>query len=325
MRFTTFTRACCALLPLLAAPAASAQDAQPLRWKFEVGDKLRYTMDQDMDLSMGGGPLGNITSSVEQNMDMSWTVEGVNDEGEAVIRQKINRVEMKMTGPVSFSYDSNSEEPPSGMAAMVAPMFDAMTEGDFEITMTARGEVKDVKIPDKVLESLKNSPGAAQMGEVGTADGFKKLLTQGAFVLPEGDLEPGQSWTSTVEVNNPMAGKQTVDTTYTYEGTKEVDGKKFAVFKPQLTMNFAGGANVQMNVKDQKSSGEVLFNIEEGRLHSSALDQDVTMEVSVAGQTMEQKINQKIRITVKPDDEAAGSGAAGEPSAQPAEDAGEAE
>ena len=44
---------------------------------------------------------------------------------------------------------------------MVAPIYDALTKGEFEITMSARGEIKDVKVPDEVLAAMKNSPGAA--------------------------------------------------------------------------------------------------------------------------------------------------------------------
>ena len=44
---------------------------------------------------------------------------------------------------------------PTGLAAMIAPMYKAMTKGEFEITMTARGEVKDVKIPEEVIAALK--------------------------------------------------------------------------------------------------------------------------------------------------------------------------
>ena len=51
--------------------------------------------------------------------------------GDAVIEQKIDRIRMKMTAPggQGFDYDTDSEEPAVGMAAMVAPAMEAMTAG----------------------------------------------------------------------------------------------------------------------------------------------------------------------------------------------------
>ena len=42
-----------------------------------------------------------------------------------------------------------------------------------------------------VAEALKNQPGAAQMGELASAAGFKKMVGQASFVLPEA-LEVGK-------------------------------------------------------------------------------------------------------------------------------------
>jgi hypothetical protein len=252
-------------------------------------------------------------TSMRQEMNMTWDVQGVDDKsGEAVIRQKFDRVKMKMSTPVGgFEYDSKSEEAPTGLGAMIAPMYKAMTEGEFEITMTSRGEVKDVKIPEQVITALKNSPNAAAMGDIASADGFKKMISQGALVLPEKPPKKGDTWTTKVEMKNPAFGKQTVETTYRYEGTKDIKGTKFAIIKPQLKMEFENQAaakpgqpqqpaaqqNAQMKIKDQTSDGEVLFNIPAGRLHLTSLKQNVTIE---ANANVNMKIDQKIDVTVTP-------------------------
>src|SRR3954466_5189346 len=230
------------VLSIGASTSFAAETA--LRWKFKVGEKLDYTMVQDMTMSASGGPIPAMNSTMRQEMDMTWDVQGVDDKtGEAVIRQKFDRVKMKMSTPVGgFEYDSKSEEAPTGLGAMIAPMYKAMTEGDFEITMTSRGEVKDVKIPEQVITALKNSPNEAAMGDIASADGFKKMISQGALVLPEKPPKKGDTWTTKVEMKNPAFGKQTVETTYRYDGTKEVKGTKFAVIKPQLKMEFENQA-----------------------------------------------------------------------------------
>jgi hypothetical protein len=293
--------------------ATSAQADEPLRWKFKVGEKLDYNMVQEMQMSASGPAMPQeMKTSMRQEMNMTWDVQGVDDKtGEAVIRQKFDRVKMKMSTPVGgFDYDSKSEEAPSGLAAMIAPMYKAMTEGEFEITMTSRGEVKDVKIPEQVITALKNAPNAAAMGDIASADGFKKMISQGALVLPEKPPKKGDTWTTKVDMKNPAFGKQTVETTYRYDGTKEVKGTKFAVIKPQLKMEFENQAAAKegqpqqpaaqqnvMKIKEQTSDGEVLFNIPAGRLHSTSLKQNVTIE---ANANVNMKIDQKIDVTVTP-------------------------
>ncbi len=275
---------------------------EPVRWKFKQGEKLDYNMVQDMTMTMTGATVGQMSTTMQQKMDMTWDVQGVNDQGEAVIRQKFARVRMKMAGPAGqgFEYDSSSDAAPTGLAAMIAPMYQAMTKGDFEITMTARGEVKDVKIPEEVMAALKSSPGAAMMGDLATPEGFQKMLMQGALVLPEKAPTKGEQWTTKLEMNNPQAGKQIVETTYTFDGTKEVDGSTFAIFKPSLKMTFEGNEMMQMKVKDQASEGEILFDIGAGRLSSSTLKQNVAMDVTVAGQQLQQKLEQQIDVKVTP-------------------------
>jgi hypothetical protein len=295
---------------------------EPLRWKFNPGDKLNYDMIQDMTIGSTGGPLGAQTMTMRQEMDMTWAVEGVNEEGDAVIRQKFERMKIKMTLPPplgAIEYDSKSGQAPQGPAAMLAPMYKAMTEAEFELTMTSRGEIKDVKIPEQVLAALRNSPGAAAMGDMATPEGFKKMISQGALVLPEEAPEQGKEWSTKVEVNNPMAGKQVIETTYRFEGFTEMEGKQFAKISPELKMQFEGTPQVQMNVSEQDSSGEILFNADEGRLDSSNLKQNVTIDITVGGQMLQQKIDQTIEVKVTPADEEAADESA-EASTAPAQE-----
>jgi hypothetical protein len=313
---------------------------EPLRWKFKVGDKLAYNMTQDMNMVMSMGPSSQMTTNVHQVMDMSWDVQGVNDQGEAVILQKFDRVQMKMTGPMAVDYDTSKDEPATGMAATFAPLYKAMTKGDFEVTMTARGEIKDVKVPSEVLDALKSSPGAAQMGDLAKPDGFQKMIMQNAFVLPEAVPKKGDHWSTTATVSNPIAGQQTVETSYTFVDMKDINGERFAVFQPNIKMSFGPAAEpakaadakdakqddakgdaksdaksdakpaaspnptMQMKVKDQKSDGEVLFNATAGRLSSMSVKQDLSMDISVAAQTLQQQIHQDIEVRVTPKGEA---------------------
>jgi predicted secreted protein len=282
----------------LVANRAAAEEG--LRWKFTAGEKLDYVINQDMNMTMNTGPQGQMNMNMKQQMDMTWQVDKIDESGNATILQSIDRVRMKMTGPQTIDYDSQSEEAPAGLAAMIAPLFDAMTKGKFVITMTPQGEITDVVVPQEVIDALKASPGAQMMGEMATSDGFKQMISQGALVLPKEMPAVGYKWTSALEMKNPMAGQQKVETTYTYEGPKEVDGKTYQVFKPSVKMSFGGQGPMQMTLKDQKSDGEILFDAEAGRLHSSKLNQDLTMSVNMGEQVFDQTIHQVVDVKVTP-------------------------
>jgi len=306
-----------AVLTLISAfgTADNSKADEKLRWKFDVGEKLDYTMVQDMNMAVTGGPVAQINTSMHQEMNMTWDVLGVDEKtGDAVIKQKFNQIKMKVNSPIgNFEYDTNSDAAPAGLAARIAPMYKAMTKGDFEITMTSRGDVKDVKIPEEVLAALKASPGAAAMGDIATEKGFKEMISKGALVLPEKAPEKGESWTTKVALNSQGGGKQTVETKYTYDGTREIDGTTYAVIRPELQMEIENppegtpapgqpgpAAAVTSKIGEQSSEGEVLFNIEKGRLYSTVLQQKVTIDTSAGGQSMQQKIDQKIDVKVTP-------------------------
>lgn len=295
---------------------------EPLRWKFKVGEKLDYNMVQEMNMSAAGAA-GNMNTTMRQEMNMTWDVQGVDEKtGEAVIKQKFDRVKLKMVGPLGgFEYDSKSEAAPTGLGAMIAPAYKAMTQSDFEFTMTARGEVKDVKVPEEFLTALKALPGAASLGEMTTPEGFKKMISQSPLLLPEKAPTKDETWSTKVESNNAVVGKQTVETMYRYDGTRDIDGTTYAVIKPQLKMEFEkkpdspetppaeGEAKqpatpkISMKIAEQSSDGEVLFDIAKGRLSSTTLNQKVTIDATVGGQAMQQKIDQKIELKVTPSGE----------------------
>jgi Family of unknown function (DUF6263) len=289
---------------------------QPLRWKFQVGDKLDYAIVQEMNMVVDGtaaaGQPGNANrSTLRQEMDMSWNVQGVNEEGEAVIKQRFERIKMKVTSPqVSFEYDSKSEDAPTGFAALLAPLYKAMTEGDLEITITSRGEMKDIKVAPEILAALKPAPGAGQMGDNASEKVFAEIISKGALVLPEKAPEKGESWSSKVEAKSPVPGAQmvTMTYTYTYNGTKDVDGVTYALIKPQLSMDFASdnkeagekASPVSMKIAEQSSGGEVLFNIEKGRVYTTVLQQNLLVDATAGGRTQQQKIELKTDMKLTP-------------------------
>jgi hypothetical protein len=269
-----------------------------LRWKFNVGESFDYQMTQDMNMNIDAGPAGLLATTAGQTMNMTWNVKSIDDQGDAVIEQKIDRIRMKMTAPggQGFEYDTSSEEPAVGVAAMIAPTMEAMTAGQFTFTLSPRGEVSDVKVTEELLAAIKNGPG----GEAGAVEQFKSMVSQVAFTLPEKPPTTGEAWTTNIAVTNPTGGNQTVETTYTYDGTREADGTTYAVIKPSLKMQVPKNPMMEMNMKEQKTDGEVLFDVKAGKLHSISIDQNIAMDMVAQGQTMPGTIDQNIEVVVTP-------------------------
>jgi hypothetical protein len=247
-------------------------------------------------MTMEGVGAAAVTSHVTQTMDIEQKVDAVRPDGGADILQTVRRIRMAVkSGNQEVSYDSASRIAPQGFAAMVAPLFQAMTSSAFKVTMTARGDITDVEIPDAMVEALKNSPDAAHMGEMATPDGFARLVKQQAFVIPE-TLEKNQEWSVTTVVKNAAVGDQTVVTTYRYEGTREEGTDEMDVFTPSLNVSFGGqGANgVQAKITGQESEGEVLFNRTAGRLQSQKLKQGMDIKITAGEHEMVNRIDQII-------------------------------
>jgi hypothetical protein len=279
---------------LLATACATSSAADAPQWKFEQGQSNRYRMNQTMNMSMVVG--GNdVTNNIKQIIDMSWTVREIGDDGSAILDQKIDRMRMTIeAGGQKVDVDSAAKEEPKNQAAMLAPMLKAFTAKPFKVTMTPQGKITEVEVPEEMVEALKNTPGAAALGDMATPEGFKKMVTQAAFAMPE-KLEPNDQWTQKMEMQLPGIGKQIAETTYKYEGPKEIDGNEYEVFTPSLDIRYEGGATA-VNVDDQKSTGQILFDREAGRLESSELKQNMTLTLSAGGQSIEQKLEQTIEM-----------------------------
>lgn len=293
--------AACGLALTLITNVAPA--AEPLAWKFAPGLTNRYRMNQDTRLTINSGAGGDATTHSVTTIDISWIVEKVNDDGSAVLDQRIERMRIKAeTGEEQVAeIDSAAKEDPQGQAATLVPLLKAITSNPFKVTMTPRGEIKEVEVPEAIVDALKNQPGAAQMGDLATEAGFKKLVGQASFILPE-KLEPGAQWTAKTESQLPAVGTQTAVTTYRYEGLKEVEGKPMEAFSAKLSLSFAGG-QVPIAVTHQESNGEILFNRDAGRLESSAIKQVTELKITVSGQPINQKIEQDIKMNWIPEKE----------------------
>lgn len=305
----------CAIL--LAATSVAADE--PLTWKWSEGDTARYEMTQKMTMSMDAGPAGQVDATSQVGMVMSWAVEAVTTEG-AQIRQATERIVMQSDGPGSqgFEYDSQDEDPPAGMAALIAPMFEAMVESHFMITMLPTGEYTDVTLSEELAEAFKRLPGGAV-----SADMVAQMSRQGALKFPEEPLALGDTWTTDVDINTPQIGVIKATTTYTYDGPREIDGREYEAFTPSVSAMSVGDDQhaAKVSIETTDSTGEILFDREAGRLFRSRVLQTMTVTVTIGEKQIVNKIEQAVELRALAEGEEASIGvaAAAEPEASLAE------
>jgi hypothetical protein len=177
---------------------------------------------------------------------------------------------------------------------MVAPLAKEIKSAELEVTMTPLGEVTAVEVPESLLKALKTSPGADKLGDFATEKGFKNLVQTLSFRLPK-EFTKGVQWSTRLETENPLLGKQICETTYRHTETKEVDGQQIEIFTPTIVMKFEGGPTA-ITVSDEKSAGEIQFNRTAGRLESSKIEHSMQLDLTANGEKLAQELKQSVEM-----------------------------
>ncbi len=277
--------------------AAQARADEPLRWKFETGERLGYNVVQEMTISNVEQGAEKLQSKTRQQLDVAWQVKEIEGGGNGVIVVEFERIRSEMTLPSGhLEYDSGKEGPPAGMAAINAPLYAALVKSPVEIVLSPAGEIQSVSLPDAVQAGLKRVQTAAALGDLAQPATFQALFMPAFPQLPAKPVEPGFKWSIKSKADLGEGGKQTIETDYQYDGTKEIDGATCAVIRVTRTIGFEPGQTSQRGVKEQSSEGQIVFDARAGRLRSATLIYRATVAVKYGKQELDQKLNQTIDV-----------------------------
>ncbi|MGD0043661.1 MAG: DUF6263 family protein [Isosphaeraceae bacterium] len=286
-----------------AAAAQPTHGAETMRWKFKPGETLRYTMVQET--TQGMKAMGQeFKTSLNQTVDLHWSVKNVASDGVAELSQTIDRVRTKVEGPGnSFEFDSQAGKDPEGqIASLLTPMLKALVGAEFTFKMNGRGELSEIKVPQKLLDSLRQAGPAANASGMFSEEGMKNLISQSSLTLAEGPLEKGKSWTQQAKVPVPMLGTMVTDKTYTFDGPSPKDpGLLQVLLDTKVTLEPAADSNIAVKITSQKGTGEFAFDPEAGRVVSSRVNDKLQMSLSVMGQELEQSTDTVTSMTLAKD------------------------
>ena len=272
-----------------------AQDLEKqLRWNLEPDTSYEVELNQTTGIKTN---IQNRTQEIgnEMTLLMNWTVSSAED-STYKINQSITRIRLTVTAPSKggvqiTSIDTGSDEKTTEFGMRLLEQIKPLIETSFLVTMTDRGEIKEVEIPKESMEAIRSAPASMQLRQVISEQGLKELIGQSAIVFPQNRVKPGDQWESRNSVKNEFA-TITKKNQLKYDGSKEIDGSTFesvTLTTGITTSDISEGNSIESFV----GSGTILFSNENDTLLDSKIKNEMT--------TIRKYRDQKIKSTVNTD------------------------
>ncbi len=263
--------------------------ANPLAWKFKVGDAYSLLFDQ---LSQTETLVleREVKIKVRVKMQVSWTVDKVVD-GNASIKQVIHWVTITTTntdpeGEVKTIAIDTREDPsddlPSRTKKVIRDMLKDMrpivgATSFFELS--PRGQIGKFTIPKETQQALRDASSSMHLRQVFSTEGMNSILGPSAIEFPEKPVSEVQSWESTRKIENPI-GK--FDQSFKYEFDAEKSAKeKVAVVNVVSETTKTEDGKEKIEITSQSGKGEIQFDSELGFMKASSFETNVETKKSI--------------------------------------------
>jgi hypothetical protein len=251
---------------------ARADEPVLLRYKAAKGQTQFYKNRSEMkqNQSFAGMKLDN---SMNQEAILTRVVDDVSSDGVATYKLKADRrkVEADFGFIGKFSFDSkSSERDTSGpLGASLIPILERTTGSEYQVLVSPRGEVKEVKGYAELFGDLiKDNPLAQQFGAWDNKGA--SVTEQEAFVvMSDKPVNPGDRWEIPFELELAPLGTMKGKTTCVYEGADKVGDRKTVRLGVTTDMTFhlkleQPDSKVNGTLTTSNSSGTVQFDPEAG-------------------------------------------------------------
>ncbi|MEM8679276.1 MAG: DUF6263 family protein [Planctomycetota bacterium] len=284
-------------LALALLVSATADAGKPLKWKLQKGQKFDVVVETSMQQQQNISGQ-QVDTDNQMKMVMTWDVLDVDSAGVATIEQEMGRITMDMKSPMGeIKFDSEDEEEPSGMAAMLASAIKPMVGIKFVQKLSPYGENLGVEV-------VGQEDGAAGQGPM-NPDMLKQMANSAQVPFPEAGVEANETWTAETEVDVPPLGKATTTSTYEYLGEEQRGDATVDVIQVAQKTDFPksdepNAMGMKIDVEDSSSTGKLYFNAEKGHLVGSEIEQKMTATIEAMGQTIDQVQTTKTTTTVTP-------------------------
>lgn len=266
-----------------------------LRWKFKKGQVFRMITEQNTSMSMSIGQ--QPVKSENQNInEMTLHIDDVDSEGTAKAAAVLDRMMMQIeANGQKMGFDSNDEDetaigPFAEVIKMIRPIIGKRISQD----MASTGKISNVNVPDDMLPEGGNPIVAGMLNK----KSIEEMTSRGSLEFPASKLELGHTWQVKAEMNMGPAQVSTT-TDYKYLGVKEGQDGPLHVIEGKISMSFPQGiAGGTIEIVHEDSTATFYFDGVNGRLHGSELHQDMKMKISAGGQSTEQHVLQKMKMSL---------------------------
>ena len=163
------------------------------------------------------------------------------------------------------------------------------------VTMASNGAVRSIagtqRIIDKLMADLPRDPMAgglaqnikAMLGE----SALRSSLEQSFSRLPDGPVNPGDTWTAEQSIGADAIGKIVGTSTFTLkavEGTGDAALARVAVSLSLRQQDVpAAGGSMTMRLGNSKGQGELVFRVSQGIVEKNSMNTDMASTASVRG------------------------------------------
>ena len=220
--------------------------------------------------------------TLSQTINWGWAVKEVGPDGVADLNLTIDRIRTKIASPIGvFAYDSDDKQEPQGLlAAGLVPFLKALVGAPFAVKMSPQGELSDVKVPEKLLQAIREAgPAGGGGANIFSEEGLRNMITEVSPALPKEDLEKGKSWARQIKIPSPF-GDTTLEKVYTYQGPDPSAGPDVERINLETKVEAPPeGAAFKINAQEHK--GTFFFDNAAGRLTRSQVAENMEAVLTI--------------------------------------------
>ena len=300
MRFDLPTRIACLIGVLVCLTNTAEIFAQPFQWKLAADEQFDVQYIQQSNTSTNVTDRTTVIES-ETQLNMKWLVKEIDEQQNATIEQAITAIRLNLGNPAvpaqKVSLDTGSDEPISRVSAPLLKQVKPLVGLKFMVTMTPRGKIKDVSIPDETMEVLRELPGSLNLQALFSEQGLTDLMGAAAIVLPDSELKIGENWETESPVENQF-GQFNRIRSYTFTGTDETS--ELVTFEIKTTMDQIAEASSREPAMliEFEESGSMKLDPAGGYFVSSDIKNVSTTELPYREKKIITTVNSSIQMSI---------------------------
>ncbi len=168
---------------------------------------------------------------------------------------------------------------------------------EFLVTMSRRGEILDVEVPETSLKELRKVPGSLQLRSLLTPEGIKDFYGQSIIILPDEAVSDGFEWKTTEQLKTQMGELGRTNQYVVKAGspaeTQKVIGLDVAVAQAKTT------EESKSKMISFSGSGEFVFDFEKGCFSSTEFSNEMRTERPYRNHTILTSVKTTIKMSFR--------------------------